>query len=198
MKDTQTAATAIHGATVILSDQMIETDLVMNEDRIVDLEPSAPADHEIDARGLILAPALIDVNGDAFERHLMPRPGVFFPLETAILDTERQLAANGIATVYHALTLGWELGLRAVDRGHAFDVPIQDRAFEQSEAFRIADLDDPRIPERHAKNAQRSGIEGDAYLELLTSIWARRPEIDATIRKIADRARGCRCADAEP
>ncbi len=50
----------------------------------------------------------------------MPRPGVFFPPETAILDTDRQLAANGIATAYHAVTLGWAPGLRAVDRGRAY------------------------------------------------------------------------------
>jgi alpha-D-ribose 1-methylphosphonate 5-triphosphate diphosphatase len=47
----------------------------------------------------------------------MPRPGVFFPTDAALLDTDRQLATNGIATAYHAITLSWEPGLRAVDRG---------------------------------------------------------------------------------
>lgn len=68
----------------------------------------------IPARGMILAPALIDIHGDAFERQLMPRPGVDFPLEAALLETDRQLAANGIATAYHALTLSWEPGLRSL------------------------------------------------------------------------------------
>ncbi|CAN0220198.1 unnamed protein product, partial [Chrysoparadoxa australica] len=71
----------------------------------------------IDASGMILAPALIDVHGDAFERQLMPRPGVYFPQDAALIDTDRQLAANGIATAYHAITLGWEPGLRDVTRG---------------------------------------------------------------------------------
>ena len=82
----------------------------------------------IDAGGLILAPALIDVHGDAFERQLMPRPGVFFPMETAVLETDRQLAANGIATTYHSVTLGFEPGLRSVENGRALIQALRDLA----------------------------------------------------------------------
>jgi alpha-D-ribose 1-methylphosphonate 5-triphosphate diphosphatase len=71
----------------------------------------------IDGRGMILAPAMVDIHGDAFERQLMPRPGVMIPTEAALLETDRQLAANGIATAYHALTLSWEPGLRSVAIG---------------------------------------------------------------------------------
>jgi alpha-D-ribose 1-methylphosphonate 5-triphosphate diphosphatase len=39
------------------------------------------------------------------------------PTEAALLETDRQLAANGIATAYHALTLSWEPGLRSVAIG---------------------------------------------------------------------------------
>jgi alpha-D-ribose 1-methylphosphonate 5-triphosphate diphosphatase len=42
-----------------------------------------------------------------------------FPMEPALLETDRQLAANGIATAYHALTLSWEPGLRSVENGRA-------------------------------------------------------------------------------
>ncbi len=73
----------------------------------------------IDGHGMILAPAMVDIHGDAFERQLMPRPGVDFPLHAALLETDRQLAANGIATAYHALTLSWEPGLRSVAKGQA-------------------------------------------------------------------------------
>ncbi len=71
----------------------------------------------IDLGDQILAPAMVDVHGDAFERQLMPRPGVMLPMHAAFLETDRQLAANGIATAYHAVTLGWEPGLRSVDVG---------------------------------------------------------------------------------
>jgi alpha-D-ribose 1-methylphosphonate 5-triphosphate diphosphatase len=104
------------GATVFLPGDIVETTVTVAEGRIAAIGGPVDGD-EIDARGLILAPALIDVHGDAFERQVMPRPGVFFPIETAVLETDRQLAANGIATTYHSITLGFEPGLRSVERG---------------------------------------------------------------------------------
>jgi alpha-D-ribose 1-methylphosphonate 5-triphosphate diphosphatase len=104
------------GATVYLPDDVVETTVTMADGQIAEIGGTIQGDI-IDASGLILAPALIDVHGDAFERQLMPRPNVYFPIDTAVIDTDRQLAANGIATAYHAVTLGWEPGLRAVSRG---------------------------------------------------------------------------------
>ncbi|MEL6643372.1 MAG: alpha-D-ribose 1-methylphosphonate 5-triphosphate diphosphatase [Pseudomonadota bacterium] len=104
------------GATVFLPGDIIETTVCMADGVVCEIG-GPPQGQVIDARGLILAPALIDVHGDAFERQVMPRPGVFFPIETAVLETDRQLAANGIATTYHSITLGFEPGLRSVERG---------------------------------------------------------------------------------
>lgn len=66
----------------------------------------------IEARGLLLMPGIVDLHGDAFERQIMPRPGVRFPVDLALLDTDRQLVANGITTALHGLTWSWEPGLR--------------------------------------------------------------------------------------
>lgn len=104
------------GATVYLPGEIVETSVTVADGKIADIGGQVQGE-EIDAKGLILAPALIDVHGDAFERQLMPRPNVYFPMEAALIDTDRQLASNGIATAYHAVTLGWEPGLRAVERG---------------------------------------------------------------------------------
>lgn len=229
------------GAQVYLANEIAETRVIVDDGVIADIG-GAPQGKVIDARGLILAPALIDVHGDAFERQLMPRPGVFFSTETAVIDTDRQLAANGIATAYHAVTLGWEPGLREVARGRmlmqtmqdlaprlmvenriqlrwetfafealdligwalkgplkpsiafndhtsmtmrAFDVPIQDRAFEFSSEFRVAALDDERIKMRTSAKAHRSGISGDDYIELLDRIWDRRSEVPQKIAEVA-------------
>lgn len=115
------------GATVYLPDQIAETNVTIADGVIAEI--GGPVQGEvIDARGLILAPALIDVHGDAFERQLMPRPNTFFPVDVAVMDTDRQLAANGIATAYHAITLGWEPGLRDVARGRALMQAMQDLA----------------------------------------------------------------------
>ncbi|MEL7515972.1 MAG: alpha-D-ribose 1-methylphosphonate 5-triphosphate diphosphatase [Pseudomonadota bacterium] len=235
------ATVRIVGAQVILPDDIVETEVTYDGDRIVELGGGA-AEIEFDGRGLYLAPALVDIHGDAFERQIMPRPGVFFPLDGAVLETDRQLAANGIATAYHAITLGWEPGLRDVGRGReliemlnrlaprltvenrvqlrwetfafeaidlieevlrgplspaiafndhtsmtvrAFDVPIQERAFEQSPDFRIATLDDDRLKLRTANKAHRSGVSDDDYIKLLSDVWERRADVGAMIEKVA-------------
>lgn len=112
--------TRIAGAKAILSDDIIETDITLSDGTIAEIGGSSTSDQVIDGRGLLLAPAMVDIHGDAFERQMMPRPGVFFPIDAAMLETDRQLACNGIATAYHALTLSWEPGLRSVERGTAF------------------------------------------------------------------------------
>lgn len=104
------------GAKVFLPHAITDVSVTVEDGEITAIDGPSKGE-AIDAVGLILAPALIDVHGDAFERQIMPRPGVFFPMETAVLETDRQLAANGIATTYHSITLGYEPGLRAIERG---------------------------------------------------------------------------------
>lgn len=115
------------GAEVFLPDQRVETTVTVADGTIVDIG-GPPTGNVIDAQGKTLAPAMIDVHGDAFERQVMPRPGVFFPMETAVLETDRQLAANGIATTYHSITLSFEPGLRSVARGREMMQAIRDLA----------------------------------------------------------------------
>ena len=238
-------ATTFEGAQVYLPDQIAETTVTVSDGKVVEI--GGPALGEvINARGLILAPALVDVHGDAFERQVMPRPGVYFPMETALLETDRQLAANGIATAYHAITLGWEPGLRDVDRGRAlmqsmidlrprlavenrvqlrwetfafealqvidwalkgpllpsiafndhtsmtmraYDVALQDRAFELSPDFTIAALDDDRMKKRTESKAHRAGLSEEDYIKLLSEVWERRPDVPAAIDRVASLGR---------
>jgi len=112
------------GVTVYLPQEIVETTVTVADGMIAEI--GGPVQGEvIDARGRILAPAMIDVHGDAFERQVMPRPNVFFPIDAAVIDTDRQLASNGIATAYHAITLGWEPGLRDIARGRDLMEAIQ-------------------------------------------------------------------------
>jgi alpha-D-ribose 1-methylphosphonate 5-triphosphate diphosphatase len=46
---------------------------------------------------------------------MMPRPGVDFPIDVALIDSDRQAIANGITTVFHGTTWSWEPGLRCAD-----------------------------------------------------------------------------------
>lgn len=113
-------AIVFQGARVILPDGEARVSVRIEGGKITSLDGATDGARVIDCRGLILAPALVDIHGDAFERQVMPRPGVFVPVDVALLETDRQLAGSGIATAYHALTLSWEPGLRSVDRGAEF------------------------------------------------------------------------------
>lgn len=107
----------IEGASLLLDDRIVTGSVRIEDGRITGIDVARDGATVIPARGLLLAPAFVDIHGDAFERQVMPRPGVTVPVPAALLETDRQLAANGIATAYHALTLSWEPGLRSVETG---------------------------------------------------------------------------------
>src|SRR5215470_6800168 len=79
----------------------------------------------LDARGLLLLPGIVDIHGDAFERQIMPRPGVHVALDIALIDSDRQAIANGITTVFHGVTWSWEPGLRGSDNARAILAGIE-------------------------------------------------------------------------
>lgn len=66
----------------------------------------------IDASGLHVLPGIIDIHGDGFERLVHPRPSVDVDPVIALLEADRQFAANGITTAYHSVTWSWEGGTR--------------------------------------------------------------------------------------
>ncbi len=115
----KTAATVIEGATLVLGDRLEKASLRFEGGVITAIDGARDGATVVDGSGHLLGPAFVDIHGDAFERQLMPRPGTMFPVDAALLETDRQLAANGIATTYHALTLSWEPGLRSVEMGRA-------------------------------------------------------------------------------
>ena len=106
----------IDDARVLTSDCVVETGSVGTQDGRLRLDvQDQPARRVINASGLLVAPGIVDIHGDAFERQIMPRPGVAFDIALALTDTDRQLTANGITTAYHGVTYSWEPGLRGRD-----------------------------------------------------------------------------------
>ena len=105
----------IVGGRVLLPDGEETTDLLLEDGRIAAIGTDATRGTTIDARGLLVLPGIVDIHGDAFERQLQPRPGVDFPPDVALADTQAQLLANGITTAFHGVTLSWEPGLRSAD-----------------------------------------------------------------------------------
>lgn len=234
------------GAGVILPGELSRTSVRVEAGRITGLDMPRDGARIIEAKGMILAPALVDIHGDAFERQLMPRPGVTLPADAAFLETDRQLAANGIATAYHALTLGWEPGLRSVETGWqvhdaltrlaprltvenrlqlrwetfcaeaiplieaalagpltpsiAFndhttmallhpDIALQDRPFDFMPDFPITDIDSPAFAAKMGERAKRSHMSGADFVDLIRSVWQRRPDVPSWIDTVAAKGR---------
>lgn len=103
----------IAGGRVLLPSQgLVAADIGIAEGRIADAGGAA---RRFDATGLLVLPGIIDLHGDAFERQIQPRPGVSFPMDLAVSETETQLLASGITTAFHGVTLSWEPGLRSAE-----------------------------------------------------------------------------------
>lgn len=110
----------IEGGRVLLGSDLADTSLRLAGVQIAEIgHGGRDAQVRIDATGTLVLPGIVDLHGDAFERQLMPRPGVGFPIEIALLETDRQLVSNGITTAFHGITCSWEPGLRSAENASA-------------------------------------------------------------------------------
>lgn len=215
----------IEGGRALIDGAFADAGVTVADGAVATLGGARPAGAlTLDARGLLVLPGIVDVHGDAFERQLMPRPGVRFDTALALADTDRQLAASGITTAYHGLTLSWEPGLRSLDAGRAFmdglaaarpglraDHRVQLRwetfALDAEDAVAAWLGSEPRpalafndhttstadklAAGRHAKIgewASRAGLSVDGYVAEFRAAWARAPEVDGAVARLAGRA----------
>ena len=103
----------IDNARVLTADSGLSHRSVTIEDqRIGRMGSGPPGAGRWSAAGALVLPGIVDLHGDAFERQMMPRPGVIIDLDLALHDTDCQMIANGITTALHAVTCSWEPGLR--------------------------------------------------------------------------------------
>lgn len=70
---------------------------------------------EVDLSGYLILPGIIDLHGDAFERHVAPRPSAPFPLSAGLASADREAAAHGVTTAFLAQGWSWEGGHRSPD-----------------------------------------------------------------------------------
>ncbi|MET3838164.1 alpha-D-ribose 1-methylphosphonate 5-triphosphate diphosphatase [Bradyrhizobium sp. OAE829] len=132
----------IEGGRALLGHEIHETSLrIAGRDISAIGADQGRASLGIDAGGLLVLPGIVDLHGDAFERQMMPRPGVDFPIDVALVDSDRQAISNGITTVYHGTTWSWEPGLRSGDNAR--------RLLEAIESMRPQLSADTRFHLRH-------------------------------------------------
>jgi alpha-D-ribose 1-methylphosphonate 5-triphosphate diphosphatase len=99
--------TFINGHLVLL-DRVVQSNLRVNNGQIVAIGENAPenGDEVIDLMGDHLMPGLIEIHTDNLERHLMPRPKVYWEELPALLAHDAEIASSGITTVFDALGVG--------------------------------------------------------------------------------------------
>ncbi|MCC8942207.1 alpha-D-ribose 1-methylphosphonate 5-triphosphate diphosphatase, partial [Bradyrhizobium sp. Arg68] len=208
----------IAGGRTLVDGALVETSLRTAglDIAALDAEQGRAALH-LDASGLLVLPGIVDLHGDAFERQMMPRPGVDFPTDVALIDSDRQVIANGITTVFHGTTWSWEPGLRSAENARKLLDAIEalrpqlaaDTRFHlrhethnlEAEAEIIQWLREGRIdlfafndhsnvkPKKRNQSAERAGLSLEAYNELIDQVVARRPEVPASIARLASAAR---------
>lgn len=116
----------IDGGRSLIGGDLIETSLEIADGAIISIASDSRRGRlGLDAGGLLVLPGIVDLHGDAFERQLMPRPGVGFPVDVALVDSDRQAIANGITTVFHGTTWSWEPGLRGADNARRLLAAIE-------------------------------------------------------------------------
>ena len=157
---------SIEGGRALLGDEICEASLNIVDGKI-DAVDSAPARGALNlsADELLVLPGIIDLHGDAFERQMMPRAGVDFPVDVALIDSDRQAIANGITTVFHGTTWSWEPGLRSAENAR--------QLLETIECLRPQLAADTRFHLRHET------YNLDAEAEIIEWMAARRIDLFA-------------------
>lgn len=106
----------VNGLVLVPDGGFEETSVGIEGAVIAAVGSSSSGGPEIDAKGLWVLPGMVDIHGDAFERQMMPRPGVHVDHPIAFMETDRQLISNGITTAFHGITYSWEPGLRGAEQ----------------------------------------------------------------------------------
>ncbi len=120
----------------VLREEGLEQDTVCIEGGRIEAIGTAAAPR-LDVSGYLLLPGIIDLHGDAFERHIAPRPTAPFPIEMGLAATDRDAAAHGVTTAWMAQSWSWEGG----HRGPAFAEDF----LEAHHAYRSRQLTDLRV-----------------------------------------------------
>jgi len=169
----------IEGGRALLGGEILETSVQIAGGKINAVESGhGRGSLGIDARGLLVLPGIVDLHGDAFERQMMPRPGVDFPVDVALIDSDRQAIGNGITTVFHATTWSWEPGLRSAE--NARDL------LEAIETLRPQLAADTRFHLRHETYNLDAETEIEQWLsDGRIDLFAFNDHMDSTIASLA-------------
>lgn len=94
-------------ARIVAADAVIDGTVVIRDSEIAAVDPGrSHAASAVDLGGDYLVPGLVELHTDNLEKHVAPRPGVRWPMPSAVVAHDAQVAGAGITTVFDALTVG--------------------------------------------------------------------------------------------
>jgi alpha-D-ribose 1-methylphosphonate 5-triphosphate diphosphatase len=170
----------IDGGRALLGREILETSIEIADGKISAVDSGdRRGSVGLDASDLLVLPGIVDLHGDAFERQMMPRPGVDFPIDVALVDSDRQAVGNGITTVFHATTWSWEPGLRSGDNAR--------QLLEAIETLRPQLAADTRFHLRHETFNLDAEAEIAQWLsDRRVDLFAFNDHMDSTVESVAN------------
>ncbi|NEU98895.1 alpha-D-ribose 1-methylphosphonate 5-triphosphate diphosphatase, partial [Bradyrhizobium sp. UFLA 03-164] len=92
--------TAFGNARIVLPNEVVQGHLKVENGWIRGIESGGdlPAG-AIDLEGDFLMPGLVDLHSDHLEKHIMPRPGVYWHAVSAAVSYDAQVISSGITTM---------------------------------------------------------------------------------------------------
>ena len=111
-------------ARLVLGHEIVHGHVVVRDGFITAIGHGTPRGHAQDLAGDWLLPGLVEVHTDNLERHVMPRPKVVFPMQSAVQAHDAEIAAAGITSVLDAIGVGdpYGDGFRARDQSALLSV----------------------------------------------------------------------------
>jgi len=99
-----------NGRVIMEESILIGYDLVVKDDRIFKIVPQGETEiveglQVIDGAGGYVTAGFIDIHSDYIENMAAPRPTCLMDFQMSVRETEKQLIAHGITTMFHSLSL---------------------------------------------------------------------------------------------
>ena len=91
---------------IVTADAVIDGTLKVREGKVAAVDAGRAASPSVDLDGDYLLPGLVELHTDNLENHVQPRPGVMWPILSAIMDHDARIAGAGITTVLDAIAIG--------------------------------------------------------------------------------------------
>lgn len=102
----------LHNGVVVTENEVLDNhSIIIKDKKISQIIPSCDVvlsnenEKIIDCSGMYILPGLIDIHSDTIEKVLVPRKGVKFDTEFAIFEVDKQLAKQGITTIFHSISI---------------------------------------------------------------------------------------------